>query len=115
MFLVSVLVAHAEGLGQAERIGCRLAFLQSASGAHGIDDLVDVEKGDAESKDEVQTAGVIGTKDEQSKDEQVGQSFGVLRAVNGTDAKGKKSGQNAGDCGIRAVRRSQRRHLHAGP
>ena len=95
-------VSHAERLRQAEWIRRGQAFLQRTGSAHGIDDLVDVEKRDAEAEDEIQTAGVIGTEDEQSKDEKVCESLRILRTVNGADAEGKKAGQNARDGGIGA-------------
>ncbi len=96
------LLAHAEGLAQTHGIGHGLAFLQSAGGADGIDDLVDVEKGDTEAEDPVPVSGVIGGEDEHYEDQEVGQAFGVLRAIDGADAEGKESGKDACYCGIGA-------------
>ena len=95
------LLAHAEGLAQAHGIGRGLARLNSASGADGVDDLVDVEKRDAEAKDPSPVSGMVGGEDEHDEDQQVGQSFGVLRAIDGAHAEGKESSEDAGDRRIR--------------
>jgi hypothetical protein len=72
------------------------------SSADRVDDLVDVEKRDADAEQGVPTSSVVRAEDKQAEDEQVRQSLGVLRAVDGADAKGKESSKNASDCGIRA-------------
>ena len=45
-------------------------------------------------------AGMCGSENEHHHDEQVGESLGVLRAVDGAHAEGKKSGKNARHGGI---------------
>jgi hypothetical protein len=45
---------------------------------------------------------MIGPKDQQRKDNQMREPFGVLRAIDGSNAEGKESSENTGDCGIRA-------------
>ena len=102
------LLSHAEGLSQTEWIWRGLAGLKSVSRAYGIDNLVDVKECDGDAEQRIPTSGVIGGEDEQSEDEQVGQSLGVLRAVDGADAEGKESSEDAGDCGIwTGVRRAR--------
>src|ERR1700722_1614182 len=96
------LLTQAECLRQSEWIRWGLAFLKRAGGSHCVNDLIDVEKSDGNAEQRVPASGVIGREYEQSKNQQVSQSLGVLRAINRAHSERKKSGQDACNRGVRA-------------
>src|SRR4029077_6343660 len=89
-------------LRQAQWIRHRLAHLDGLGRPHRVDDLIDIEKCDADAKQRVPASGVICPEDEQREDQQMRKSLGILRAVDRTHSEGKKSSENSGYGRVRA-------------
>src|SRR5258708_2718907 len=94
------LLAHAEAPPKAHRIGRRQARLNCLSGTDGVNDLVDVEEGNADAEDPVPIARMVAAVNQHDKYQQVRESFRVLRTIDSADAKGKEAGQYPGDHGV---------------
>ncbi len=75
--------------------------------------LVDPEKRDTNDADYIQRTPLLSAHDQRDEDQQVRQSFGVLRAVDGAHAEGKESGKDACDSGIRAGTEARRRRTRS--
>src|SRR6266404_3949969 len=88
-------VARAEHCPKSERVRGRLPQLQSLRRFNRIDQLIKIKRSDAQAEDSSRRiAGrVTGSHNQENENDQVGQSLGVLAAVNRTNSEREKSCQ----------------------